>query len=1113
MHAEHCSSTGVKSNQFCRTCHTGGPQAVRQTEQGFSNLMQPGTFCSPDQTINAIHAQYETAITSIAPTRLTAAQRAVGVKDGISQPILETIQARGAELSQANADATTLSPGEVANILRCELNQDDRARQMNPLLSVPGLNVHLDTPIEILHTILLGPIKYFWRLTCKSLDHSHLTSKFRTRFNSLSLAGLDMGTDRVPEYICRYCGSLVGKHFRFVIQLIPFALYDLVKPSLLRIWLTLGQLTALLWYSSFPTMDSYIEKLSSLVDDFLHAVAATDPAVLIEKAKLHILVHAPFFARRFGPLPGPDSEHYESNNSIFRMCSILSNRSAPSLDTATTFSKMDRVYHVAMGGWWFDKTQGKHVRAGVAIREHFLRHPKDRRLLGIEVRDRPVIGSVQLESKAAAAATSEDLHWTDLFQETVECPYNESSTTPICTALSLIVQSGDVVYMHSDVIYRQGELLSLGRVHQIVSTYSPRCTYVVLHPFVWQTQGDVLLCMPAVSLLEDLISIPGEEYKDVQGQINLQHQCTMSNCDETGTQPVRQERRSTTITESTTHHRDLKHYLINVHSMHNDQLISDLLDSNHKPLSIFFPPDTHAEIRRGGLELLRTQLDTKKQKKEEAAAKTVNKAIAKSGASSIGDTLTTTTSTSGPTHQVVGQASAHIQVTNRGRGAARGWGWKRQHRSGVTPAHAGSSSLGLSKSLTANGATEIISSTTPATETQGESEPIASLDDSWERTWSPVDSRFISITATLKLQSGNARDSLAIAQAMAKRQEMAAQAAARLHESPPLDDLPEAFNIGHTVRDEDIDPELRELEGHGNQQPPSGSRRARSESLDQETHDSRGQKYGRFAEDCCDKFALRGARREFVRGFAKVDLHEKLIATISFIQRHESDHASTKVQAYVASSKFKKHACEMFQTALLAPHNRAYVNALGDFIEASAIIEDMIRNPELYNIKKVVLEDADSCATLISATRSELTTLRNQFKTKLALAHTNKLDINAVVKTLAPKSIEITEAHLECLAWLIEQHVKHKEELATGRVKDTAFWSNIDKLLAAYEINLVKDIPDKRERDKTRAVVYKTSLDKHRLNHPPDTLAHKAIDPPSWQVVLEWSLKKHHSFL
>lgn len=90
------------------------------------------------------------------------------------------------------------------------------------------------------------------------------TETFKIRFNSLSVSGLEMDTSKVPDYICRYPGSLTGKHFRFVVQLAPFALYDLIPAELFRVWLLLGRMTVLMWYTRIPNLDGYCVRRSYL---------------------------------------------------------------------------------------------------------------------------------------------------------------------------------------------------------------------------------------------------------------------------------------------------------------------------------------------------------------------------------------------------------------------------------------------------------------------------------------------------------------------------------------------------------------------------------------------------------------------------------------------------------------------------------------------------------------------------------------------------------------------------------------------------------------------------------------------------------------------------------
>ena len=101
---------------------------------------------------------------------------------------------------------------------------------------------------------------------------------------------------------------------------------------------------------------------SNVIDTF----AVIDPTKILTKVKLHLLTHLRADIRRFGPLVGCSTEVFEAFNAVFRQCSILSNRQAPSRDIAMQFGKQEGFKHRVVGGWW--KTSDRdwvQVRPGV----------------------------------------------------------------------------------------------------------------------------------------------------------------------------------------------------------------------------------------------------------------------------------------------------------------------------------------------------------------------------------------------------------------------------------------------------------------------------------------------------------------------------------------------------------------------------------------------------------------------------------------------------------------------------------------------------------------------------------------------------------------------------
>ncbi|QRW07133.1 hypothetical protein RhiLY_06132 [Ceratobasidium sp. AG-Ba] len=282
MQATECSSTGMRSNRFCRMCHVGGTTKYKTTNDGYAAFFTSGPLRKATETIRCINEQFELAFTTKNADSITALQRETGIEDSIAQPLLDQIIKQRRVFQKAGH-----SMAEIPDLLRAHFVELSRMPSMNPLLYLPGFDVHIDTPTETLHTILLGVVKYLWGQSVFVMDKKKQFDTFSVRLRSIFVDGLS--SHPVPNYIFTNQGSLNGKHLKSLVQTVPFCLYDLVSQDLYDSWRTIGRLTVLVWYSTIHDMGAYLIELQAAIDDFLHTVARCSPWLVADKAKVATL--------------------------------------------------------------------------------------------------------------------------------------------------------------------------------------------------------------------------------------------------------------------------------------------------------------------------------------------------------------------------------------------------------------------------------------------------------------------------------------------------------------------------------------------------------------------------------------------------------------------------------------------------------------------------------------------------------------------------------------------------------------------------------------------------------------------------------------------------------
>ncbi|KAI8458443.1 hypothetical protein BY996DRAFT_6430227 [Phakopsora pachyrhizi] len=105
--------------------------------------------------------------------------------------------------------------------------QDDSIEKLfNPFYELKGFDGHKDTPVEVLHVILLGIVKYLY---CDLISGLTVGKKEElvAQFQSFEISNLNIPSIKA-KYLVQHYSSLVGKDFKIIIQAAPFPKFHIL---------------------------------------------------------------------------------------------------------------------------------------------------------------------------------------------------------------------------------------------------------------------------------------------------------------------------------------------------------------------------------------------------------------------------------------------------------------------------------------------------------------------------------------------------------------------------------------------------------------------------------------------------------------------------------------------------------------------------------------------------------------------------------------------------------------------------------------------------------------------------------------------------------------------
>ncbi|KAF8168642.1 hypothetical protein K438DRAFT_1616019, partial [Mycena galopus ATCC 62051] len=553
------------ANFPCRKCHWGGTKIEKESDAQYHACHLTGVARNAEEIRESLKEQLSLAMLGD-PKPVEEHQRKSGTKDKVTQYWVETLIGKAKAMK---ADNPRRQGTDIASELKTWLDEQP-GDKMNPLLDIAGLDPSQDTPVELLHTILLGVMKYIWHLLNTSQWSDTDRHLFAIRLQTTDLSGLTVPPLRAG-YMIQYKNNLIGKHFKTLMQTLAFHIHSICTPEQFTLVKAAGELGALLWVPEIDNMENYLAQLKIGVANVLDAFDAVDPLRILVKIKLHLLAHIPDDVRRFGPLIRSATEIYEAYNGVFRLCSLYSNRLAPSRDISRKFASMGRVKHFLSGGYWWDALGKQWIQAGNGVQQILLKDPVFQRHLGWVSPSQAEPGFI----KPAPTKIVPPLEWS----QTKASAHWHFGNPPLPESRwrlgrVLTTQSGDQVKVNSWVLALNsaGETV-FGRIEELLVGEK---SFVALEQFVCSQEPHPEFGWPVLRrpngieiTQKHIASFLVFPTTSVQFVISVQHDCRQGDCQPTIVRKEFQEREETNRNISLIHHSDDDHFIVNMSALHN----------------------------------------------------------------------------------------------------------------------------------------------------------------------------------------------------------------------------------------------------------------------------------------------------------------------------------------------------------------------------------------------------------------------------------------------------------------------------------------------------------------------------------------------------------------